>query len=157
MFWGFAAIILVLVADQYSKYITDSEIANAGGIAICEYFNIVKVWNTGVSFSMFNDYGTAGLVILSIVSVTISGVLLYWMMHETDRCKIISLGLIIGGALGNVIDRIRFGAVMDFLDFHYKSYHWPAFNVADSFICIGAGILIFLELLDGYKKGLNKS
>lgn len=70
--------------------------------------------------------------------------------------KIAALALIIGGAVGNVIDRVRFGAVLDFLDFHYRNLHWPAFNLADSFICVGVFILICLEFMDSKKKGLEE-
>ena len=105
---------------------------------------------------MFNDYGQAGTVVLSALSGVVSCGLLYWMWHETSKLKVVCLGLIIGGAIGNVIDRIRVGAVMDFLDFHYNIYHWPAFNLADTFICIGAVVLIFLEIKNGRKRGLEK-
>ena len=120
------------------------------------YFSLVKVWNTGVSFSMFNNHGVVGAVMLSVFAALISAGLLYWMYHETDKIKIFALGLIVGGAWGNIVDRIRYGAVLDFLDFHYENLHWPAFNLADTFICIGAGILIFLELYQGRKKGNKK-
>jgi signal peptidase II len=81
----------------------------------------------------------------------VCGFLFYWMLKEVNRLKIVCFGLIIGGALGNVIDRIRFGAVLDFLEFHIATYHWPAFNLADSFICVGACILIALEIFKNKK------
>ena len=147
---------LALVLDQMSKFWIDTRmVPHAEPVAVVDHFNLVKVWNTGVSFSMFNGYGDLGSFILCGVALVISAFLLYWMYHENSRIKIISLGLIIGGALGNVVDRLHFGAVMDFLDFYYQDYHWPAFNLADSFICVGAFLLIVLEINDGRKKGLN--
>ena len=114
-------------------------------IEVCDFFNLVKVWNTGISFSMFNDYGNAGKIALICFALAVVAFLLRWMYNEDNRLKIFSLALIIGGALGNVVDRVRAGAVLDFLDFHYQTMHWPAFNLADTFICIGAFLLILLE------------
>lgn len=156
MILGIAAIFFALFADQLSKYWLAAHLSNGDSIALCDYFNWVKVWNTGVSFSMFNNHGDLGRIVLCVLSLVVCAFLLWWLKKEKDKIKIISLGLIIGGALGNVIDRVRFGAVLDFLDFHIAGHHWPAFNLADSFICIGAGILIFLELLNGQKKGKEK-
>ena len=115
-------------------------------IIYTSYFNLVRAWNTGVSFSMFNDWGMWGVVLLSLLAFGIILFLLLWLRKEQSRVLQVALGLIIGGAVGNVIDRIRLGAVFDFLDFHLGEQHWPAFNVADSFICIGAGIIIIHSL-----------
>ena len=156
MFLGFVVIAAAFCADQFSKFQIDELLFGAQKIVYNDYFNLVKVWNTGVSFSMFNNMGIWGVVLLSAVSLVVSAFLLYWMYHEKNRLKIAALGLIVGGALGNVADRIYFGAVRDFLDFHYGTYHWPAFNFADTFICIGAFILIFMELFNKNKKGLDK-
>ena len=156
MFLGFVAMISAFLADQLSKFFVDTQLVTSHHIVFNDYFNLIKVWNTGVSFSMFNDYGVIGTVVLSLISLTISAFLINWMRHETNRLKIISLGIIVGGALGNVFDRVRFGAVLDFLDFHYETYHWPAFNLADTFICVGAFILIVWEIFYGHKKGLDK-
>ena len=89
---------------------------------------------------------------MSVFALGVVAFLGYWMLKETNKLKITALACIIGGALGNVADRVRFGAVLDFLDFHYKNMHWPAFNLADSFICIGVFILICLEFMDNKKK-----
>lgn len=154
VFWGIIAVFAAFCADQFSKFFVDTKAVIDHSIAVCDYFNLVKVWNTGVSFSMFDGHGAAGTIVLCAVSLIIAAVLFNWMRKETDLLKIISLGMIIGGALGNVADRIRFGAVLDFLDFHIGAYHWPAFNLADTFICVGAFILILLELFAKRKKGL---
>ena len=92
---------------------------------------------------------------MSVFALGVVVFLFMWMLKETNRLKIAAIALIIGGAVGNVFDRIRFGAVLDFLDFHYQNLHWPAFNLADSFICIGVFVLIFMEFFSK-KKGLNE-
>ena len=151
MILGVVAAVLALAADQLSKYLVWANIADGSVLSFGSFFNWVRVWNTGVSFSMFNNHGNIGRILLCALSLTVCGFLFYWMLKEVNRLKIVSLGLIIGGALGNVIDRIRFGAVLDFLDFHIATYHWPAFNLADSFICVGACILIALEIFKNKK------
>ena len=153
MIFGILAIVFAFLADQLSKYWLAMHLATGEIIGFGDFFNLVKVWNTGVSFSMFNNYGNVGRIALCSLSLIVCAFLLYWMFKEKDKIKIVSLGLVIGGALGNVADRARFGAVLDFLDFHISTHHWPAFNLADSFICIGAGILIFMELFFAQKKG----
>jgi signal peptidase II len=147
MLFGLLIATLIVIADQLTKYWVYNHILNeVNFITYNSYFNLVKAWNTGVSFSMFNDGGMTGRVLLVIVALTIVGLLIFWLKNEKDKYLSISYSLIIGGAIGNVIDRIRFGAVFDFLDFHIKNNHWPAFNLADSFICIGAIIIIFHSL-----------
>ncbi len=155
LFLGLAVILLTVLADQGSKYWIDAHLVTQQPIVFSNYFSLVKVWNSGVSFSMFSHYGHRGSVVLSVAALIICAFLLHWMYKETDKIKIMSLGLIVGGAIGNVIDRVRYEAVLDFLDFHYQHYHWPAFNVADTCICIGAFILIYLEIKNGRKKGLD--
>ena len=144
---GLLTAFVVLVADQLSKlWVRADLLGERGIIMVNDYFNIVSAWNTGVSFSMFNDYGLWGVIGLSVLAIGIVGYLLYWMSREQDKFLCVTLGFIVGGALGNVIDRVRLGAVFDFLDFHIGTHHWPAFNVADSFICIGAVLIILHSL-----------
>ena len=156
MFYGIAAIVFALWADQFSKYMLATNLAAGEHVELGDYFNLVRVWNTGVSFSMFNNHGEIGRIALCVLSLAVCAFLLYWMLKEKNIYKIVSLGLIVGGAIGNVIDRIRFGAVLDFLDFHVAGYHWPAFNLADSFICIGAAVLIVMEFYHKQKKEEEK-
>lgn len=155
MWLGLIVIICAIAADQISKFFAAAQLAEGLPVAVTGFFNWVKVWNTGVSFSMFNNYGQTGAIVLSVFALGVAVFLFMWMLKETDRLKIAAIALIIGGAVGNVVDRIRFGAVLDFLDFHYQNLHWPAFNLADSFICIGVFILIFMEIFSK-KKGLNE-
>lgn len=143
MILGLSIALVVLVLDQLSKFVILNYVMGEQiVIRITSFFNLVRAWNTGVSFSMFNDYGSWGVILLSGVAGAIVIGLLFWLKSEQSRMAQVALGLIIGGAIGNVIDRVRLGAVFDFLDFHWFSHHWPAFNVADSCICVGAIILI---------------
>lgn len=143
MIIGLAAAALAAGLDQLSKALAFGYLAETAPVVqVAPFFNLVTAWNTGVSFSMFNNLGTAGVYILSAFSLVVAAFLVCWLKKETSRYMQIALGLVIGGALGNVIDRIRFGAVFDFLDVHVSGYHWPAFNLADSFICIGAALIV---------------
>lgn len=143
MLLGLCVAVAVLIADQATKFwIMNDVLAEKAMIVFTPFFSLVRAWNTGVSFSMFNNWGVSGVIILSLVAFVIIAFLFNWLRKENNRLIQVALGFIIGGALGNVIDRVRLGAVFDFLDFSFGGYHWPAFNVADSFICIGAVIVI---------------
>lgn len=106
------------------------------------FFNIVFTWNFGTAFSLFNGLGEYAPIALILMTGIIIGIILYYLFARAKRYEIVPLALIAGGALGNLIDRIRFGAVVDFLDFHIGGYHWPAFNIADVCIVIGVGLYI---------------
>ena len=146
---GLAVAMAVLVLDQISKWVALDHFNQAPRmIEVLPFFNLVLVWNKGISFGMFGDSGAWGPWVLVGLAVGISIVLGVWMARAETRYTALGLALIIGGAVGNVIDRVRFGAVVDFLDFHAMGYHWPAFNVADSAICIGAAALILESLFN---------
>lgn len=115
-------------------------------IVIFDFFSLVMVWNRGVSFGMFNQIGGAP-VILSLLQFVIMVIVFIWLYRNEKPHFTWALGLIAGGALGNLSDRIKNGAVADFLDFHIASYHWPAFNLADSAVFIGVAILILDDLI----------
>lgn len=157
MILGLSLALLIIILDQLSKYYILEYVVNEYGVIPCtSFFNIVRAWNTGVSFSMFNNMGNMGVWVLSLSSIIIVCFLIYWLYKENNKLIQISLGFIIGGALGNVIDRIRLGAVFDFLDFYVGDKHWPAFNVADSFICIGAFLIIMHSLFNQQKEKEEK-
>lgn len=138
----------ILVADQISKlYFLDLMQRNPAGIEVTSFFNLVMVWNTGVSFGLFSEDSASRSWTLIAVSLAVMVWLGIWLWRNQSGLVAVALGMIIGGAFGNVIDRYRFGAVFDFLDFHAFGYHWPAFNVADSAIVLGVGLL----LLDGFR------
>lgn len=157
MLLGLNIALVVVLLDQLSKYYMLHEVLGENAvIVITPVFNLVRAWNTGVSFSMFNNYGSLGAWMLSGTALLIVGFLLYWLKNETSRLSQAALGMIIGGAVGNVIDRVRLGAVFDFLDFHVADSHWPAFNLADSFICVGAAVLILQSICNHLKKEEGK-
>ncbi len=148
MFVGLMTALVAFVLDQASKMCVFSFLVNGRPVfELTPFFNLVMAWNTGVSFSMFDNLGGAGVYILSAFSLIVVGFLLYWLKDEKSVLIQMALGMIIGGAVGNVVDRVRMGAVFDFLDIHAFGYHWPAFNLADSFICIGAALVICNGLL----------
>lgn len=143
--WALAALALVL--DQASKtWILESVMQPPQVIEVTPFFNLVLAWNRGVSFGMFNNQSDYGPYLLTGLAVVIIIALAVWLWRATTRLSVLALGMIIGGAIGNVVDRIQYGAVVDFLDVHAFGYHWPAFNVADSAVCVGAAILILESL-----------
>lgn len=138
--WRYLGLALaVLVLDQASKLAAVKYLA-AGDIALAPFLNLSLVYNTGAAFGMLNDAGgwqnglfiaVAGLVSIGIV----------WMMRRESPQGGYALGFILGGALGNVIDRLRLGRVVDFVDFHIGDWHWYVFNIADAAITVGAVLL----------------
>ena len=136
---------LVIVLDQASKWIMVSWLSLHETVAIIPFFNLTMAHNTGAAFSFLAQAGGWQRWFFVGLTSVISIVLFIWLKKlKTDaKLEAISISLILGGAIGNVIDRIYFGYVIDFLDVYYGTYHWPAFNVADSAIVIGAGLLIF--------------
>lgn len=116
-------------------------------IEVTSFFNFVMVWNQGISFGLFNKDSTSGPFILMAIAVIICAIFLAIFLKTNNMLQRLGIIMILAGAIGNLIDRIRFGAVIDFLDFHVAGYHWPAFNIADSLVCLGVGILLIQELL----------
>ena len=138
---------LVIIFDHLTKWlIRDIVLDGAWHIKIFNFFNLVEVWNRGVSFGLFASDSPWTPILLSALAIGISVVLLIWLRKAQTLLLSIGLGIVIGGAIGNVIDRILWGSVFDFLDFHIAGHHWPAFNVADSAIMIGVGLI----LIDGF-------
>ena len=101
------------------------------------FLNLVPVWNPGMSFGLLADGGVAVRIGLTILAFVVSG-WLFWMLAQLDRLQRVAAALIAAGAVGNAIDRLRFGRVVDFIDLHWGGWHWPAFNVADAAITTGA-------------------
>ena len=111
--------------------------------SVTSFFNLTMVWNEGISFGLMHTGGWGALTILSLV---IASGFFVWMWRVETRLETLALALVIGGAVGNAFDRIRFGAVVDYLDFHAGQWHFPAFNVADSAISIGVALLLIQGL-----------
>jgi signal peptidase II len=144
---GFAVAAVVAIADQLVKWwAIETLMAAPEGIEVLPVFNLVMVWNRGVSFGMFGG-GAVAPWLLAAFAGAVAVALGVWLMRAEGRWLALGLGLIIGGAVGNIVDRLRFGAVADFLDVHIGAYHWPAFNVADASITVGVALLLIDALL----------
>ena len=148
---GLAVAAVVLVVDQATKlYFYDLLVTRGiGYVEVLPFFSLVRVWNYGVSFGMFVTDASLGRWIFVAVALAIVVALLTWLRRATSRLVAVALGMVIGGAAGNVVDRISYGAVFDFLDFHVGEWHWPAFNLADSGITVGVILLLADGLLGG--------
>ncbi len=140
---GAVAVILVVVLDQASKWwIVTSVMTSPREIPVTPFFNLVMVWNRGVTFGFLGNAPDAARWVLVALSLVIVSGLAIWMFRASRAWVGAALGAVIGGAIGNVIDRLYYGAVADFLDFHIAGWHWPAFNIADSAIVVGVGLLL---------------
>jgi len=134
----FTIFVLVLVADQITKQIMlDWIFAEPQLVRVAPFLNFVPVWNPGMSFGMLADGGAIVRYGLTLLAVLVAGWLL-WQHAVLSKAQIIAGGLIAGGAIGNAIDRLRFGKVVDFIDVYVQGWHWPAFNIADAGITVGA-------------------
>ncbi|MEI6559871.1 MAG: signal peptidase II [Rhodospirillaceae bacterium] len=139
---GIAAIVAAL--DQLVKwYVVTGLMQPPRVIEVTGWLNLVMTWNHGISFGFFS--GDAVPYVLAAVALAVVAGLIVWMINDRRPAAAVWLGLVIGGALGNVVDRLRLGAVADFIDVHAGVWHWPAFNVADGAITIG----VTLILIDG--------
>jgi signal peptidase II len=148
---GLAAVAVVL--DQVSKLLVFRVLmVNETERVILPIFSLVKRYNTGISFSFLATDHESGPWIFAALATIIAVGLLIWLSQTAERLPAIGLALVVGGAIGNVIDRVREGAVMDFLLFHWKDLAWPAFNLADSFITVGVALLIFDGVFGGKKR-----
>jgi len=139
----FAIAAAVVVADQVAKWAVLGSFAPGERRALSDFFNLVLVLNKGAAFSFLADapgWQTPLFVVFSLVAAVLVSVLLLRSPRRPMFCA--GLALVLGGALGNLIDRVRLGQVVDFLDLHALGWHWPAFNLADSAITVGAGLLI---------------
>ena len=141
---------LVIVLDQVSKQLAEAQLVYHKAVAVFPGFNFTLMYNEGAAFSFLSDAGGWQRWFFTALSIVISIVLIIWIKRLDHDKRILAAGLalILGGAIGNVIDRIFFGHVIDFIDVYYQTHHWPAFNIADSAIVLGACLLIldmFLE------------
>jgi len=150
LYFGLAIAGLVVVVDQVSKIIVLSALGPFQGVSVTPFLNLVVVLNTGISFGLFASEGELGRYLLVALALIVSIILMRWLASSTNRFVCAALGMIIGGAFGNVIDRLVHKAVVDFLDFHLYGWHWPAFNVADSAITIGVALFVLASLLERY-------
>ena len=150
--------LIVLVLDLATKHWVESALFHGQQIPLTGFFNLVLTYNAGAAFSFLSDAGGWQRWFFTGISAVASLLIIYLLRkHSADRLFCIALSLILGGALGNLWDRITLGHVVDFLDFHVGGNHWPAFNVADSAIFIGAVLMVIESFrhkeLDAGKSG----
>jgi len=154
MIIGLVLAAVVMVLDQLSKlWIVDRLTASSPSLHIADFFDIVLVRNRGVSFGLFNNDAAINGVLFSLLAAVIVAALLVWLWRAQGMLLLAAIGLVVGGAVGNVVDRLRLGSVVDFLDFHLGAWHWPAFNLADAAICIGVGLMIIDGLIGRREAG----
>lgn len=135
---------LVLLSDQFTKVLIIKNILDDQFIRVNSYFDLVHFKNQGAAFGFLSDAGGWQRYFLSIVASIVSIVIIFMIKkHKDEFYTALGLSLILGGALGNLYDRLFLGYVTDFLYFHFQDYYWPAFNVSDTAITIGAGIIIY--------------
>ena len=135
--------LVILILDFVTKRWVESELIYGQQVPLTSFFNLVLAFNAGAAFSFLSDESGWQRWLFSGISICASVLIIYLLKkHFLEKLFCVSLSFILGGALGNLWDRIALGYVVDFLDFHYGGYHWPAFNVADSAICVGALLLI---------------
>ena len=141
--FGIVLAIVIATLDQFTKWIIVSVVMTPPRmIEVTGFFNFVLVGNRGVSFGLLSSDSPWGQPLLIALALGLSALLVFWLRGAQNRLLAGSIGLVLGGAVGNAIDRVNHGAVIDFLDFHLAGYHWPAFNLADSAIVIGVAAII---------------
>lgn len=142
------AVMLILATDQAVKQVIYMSMPYGASHAVTSYFNLVHVWNTGAAFSLLADAGGWQRYALTALGAGVS-LFLAWLLwrNSLSRLEAAAYTLVLGGALGNVSDRIARGFVVDYLDFHWRGWHWPAFNIADIAITTGAALLILASFL----------
>ncbi len=152
--WGVLAAVLVLAADQASKWwvLDVFHLPERGSVELLPVLNLTMVWNQGVTFGLFHQDGATGPWILAGVALAVVVLLAVWLTRAESVLVAAALGAIGGGAVGNVLDRIRFGAVVDFIHAHAFGWSWYVFNVADAAIVCGVAAL----LLDGVRPARNR-
>ena len=144
---------IILLLDQLSKWSALSNLQLGTPEAVLPFMNWLLLLNPGAAFSFLAQGSGWQRWFFTIVGL-VACVYIVWLLRksQSDKLLCVALSLILGGALGNVLDRIMYGAVVDFIDLHYANWHWPAFNIADSAICIGAALIIWGELHKSFGK-----
>jgi signal peptidase II len=141
--------LIVLILDILTKRIIEYYVASHEAIPVLPFLRIVNVKNTGAAFGLFSNLGNNIFIFFSVVAI---GIIIGYLLRTSDRLEIVSLSLILGGAAGNLIDRVTIEQVIDFIDIYVKNWHWPAFNVADSALTIGIFLFFFANMRHWSKK-----
>jgi len=147
LFWLWITV-LVVALDQVTKVIAENSMALYESVPVMPYFNFTLAYNTGAAFSFLADASGWQRWLFAVIAVVVSVFITGWLLRLRREQKWlgVSLALVLGGAIGNVWDRITLGHVIDFIDVYYQDWHWPAFNIADSAICVGAAMLVIESL-----------
>ena len=147
--------LLVIGLDQVSKQLAESSLMVFETIPVIPFLNLTLAYNEGAAFSFLSDQGGWQRWLFAGLAIVVTLILIGWLARlKSEKILAISLSLVIGGAVGNLIDRLLYGHVIDFIDVYYQQWHWPAFNIADSAISIGVVLMLldaFLEKGDGRK------
>lgn len=143
--------VAVFAADLISKYFVEKQVTLFDSVNVMSTINLTYTKNSGAAFSILSQESGWQIVVLSLIAIVVSAVIVVWLyrLAREQRWMGIALSLILGGALGNLFDRLRDGTVTDFIDFNVGTWHWPAFNLADTAICIGAVMM----LIDLFRRG----
>ncbi|MEJ1298344.1 MAG: signal peptidase II [Candidatus Sedimenticola sp. (ex Thyasira tokunagai)] len=145
--------LVIIVFDQVSKQLAETMMLAYETVPVMPFFNLTLAYNEGAAFSFLSDQGGWQRWLFVVLATVVTLVLVGWLARLRDeRILAISLALVIGGAVGNLIDRLLFGHVIDFLDVYYGTWHWPAFNIADSAITIGVVLLLLDSFFEGSKR-----
>ena len=139
---------LVVILDQITKWIADRSLELHVPVPVMPSFNFTLVYNSGAAFSFLSEAGGWQRWFFSLLTISICVLLLIWLkrLQEHEKPAAIGLSLVLGGALGNLIDRLMYGYVIDFIQWYYQGYYWPTFNIADSAISVGATLLVLQGL-----------
>jgi signal peptidase II len=155
---GLAAALAVFVADQASKYwvLHVLNLQDIGQVVLLPVLNLTMVWNRGVTFGLLNGFGQWGTAALVVIALAVVVALALWLRKASSALMAVSIGAIAGGAVGNVLDRLRYGAVVDFIHAHIGAWSWYVFNVADAAIVCGVGALLLDSVLTGRGTGKTR-
>lgn len=153
-FWLVVAAVIVIL-DHVTKYLASENLTLYRPVPVTSWLNLTLAHNTGAAFSLFADASGWQRWFFIVVGVLVTLVLLVWLARQPPGARLLpaTLALVIGGALGNLVDRIVHGYVVDFIDVYYAGWHWPAFNLADSAICVG----VILLLVEGFLPSRKES
>lgn len=143
---------IIIILDQISKQIAERSLELYERIAVMPLFNITLAYNEGAAFSFLSDAGGWQRWFFLILTSVISVVLFFWLKKSESKLESLAISMVLGGAIGNFIDRLLFGHVIDFLDVYYETHHWPAFNVADMAISGGVMLLIITTFIQQPEK-----
>ncbi len=148
VFYWYALATAVVALDQWTKALALRLLEYAEPVVVSGFFNLTLLYNKGAAFSLLSDAGGWQHWLFSGIALVVAVLISVWLYRLPARARLepLALALVLGGAIGNLIDRLRFGHVVDFIQLHYRELYWPAFNIADSAITVGAVLLFFLLL-----------